>query len=558
MPEAQATKPPQATQAAVDPRSCPGGADEFEAAVEKASLSHVAGTTNDAFGGSAGGYASASPLDAGAVAPAAPEVPASTSSGAACEEKGTPSNTGAAAALPASTGSEGVSLPPIVGAIHEAPAVSRTQREPRPSPRVPQRPLASFSFQDEEDGGALCGMATPTSTVGSSVGSPKRGRLLPTPGSGSRGSNLPKGSQSPRTPAVRWSHSIVINSMEDGDKMSNRMSNPMSPTSSTEGSGPEIVPELTSFSERAVREAALADFLPQREYSFDVDGKVMSEAEFAPKESIVSFEDFPETADLVEPWWKAVRQLRAEMRSLHRALFDTACIPEGHLGRANGPGSCEPPPSPTMKERRRQMGERNRRNMGEIADVADEDDVAASSSPGSPGATVEERFRHICDSLALPASTFACHALTEIERGGHRLPEDFRGRGYLGNRCAEVLFDTLADVLESRGNVLGDLHRLDLAGQGLGNEAAAALARLLPRCPQLNELLLARNHISKTGAHILLEQIKEHPSIRQVTLEQNPMPSYIRVRVAEHLQSRSERGKRNKSRQGTNHSVHRD
>merc|ERR1712176_1470706 len=185
----------------------------------------------------------------------------------------------------------------------------------------------------------------------------------------------------------------------------------------------------------------------------------------------------------------------------------------------------EPPPSPDFRRQKQKKPD------------ADAEDEGAAEGAGGEGNALDERYSSICTELGLAASPAACRALRVLGNGAEALPQDFAGRSYLGNRGAEALFLALisengapaSDEKQQSGPLL-DLRSLDLAGQGLGNEAARALATFLPRCPKLGDLNLARNHISETGAQSLVQEVALHPGILKVTLEGNPVPSHIRVR----------------------------
>merc|ERR1712113_606192 len=117
----------------------------------------------------------------------------------------------------------------------------------------------------------------------------------------------------------------------------------------------------------------------------------------------------------------------------------------------------------------------------------------------------------------------------------------------MGNRGAEALFLALTSSgstseSESKGHggaVFADLRNLDLAGQGLGNEAASALATLLPLCPRLTVLDISRNHISETGAHSIVTEVIKHQGLVRVNMEGNPVPSHLRLRLKDTLAARN-------------------
>lgn len=178
-------------------------------------------------------------------------------------------------------------------------------------------------------------------------------------------------------------------------------------------------------------------------------------------------------------------------------------------------------------------------------------------------------YQALCSRLRMPAKPLACVALKVLDHGGEALPKEFSRRCYLGNREAEAFFVALNRGGARHGNNrsavpgeaspggvelfaqgegerssssrshLSNLRRLDLAGQGLANEAAWALADMLPLCTQLSVLDVRRNLISEKGAYQLLKVIQEHHCIREVHIEGNPTPSFIRVRLAETLSKRN-------------------
>merc|ERR1711879_851698 len=85
---------------------------------------------------------------------------------------------------------------------------------------------------------------------------------------------------------------------------------------------------------------------------------------------------------------------------------------------------------------------------------------------------------------------------------------------------------------------LRDLRTLDLHGQGIGNEGAAAMAHFLSRCPRLRVMNLSKNHISETGLQKLMEEVKVHPSLDIPNIDMNPVPSWQRLRLKQLLEYR--------------------
>lgn len=296
-----------------------------------------------------------------------------------------------------------------------------------------------------------------------------------------------------------------------------------SPISATVCAEEQPVDQL-HFSERALQEESLIRVLPRREFSIDERGIVVLECEEAPPSSYdPDLADFATHQDVVEAW-KRCRQYRAEFSVLRAALTDQLNL--ANLVK-NGSGYRDPPPSPTKRFKAKILiGGEDAENLG----MADR---------------LHFQYRDLCLDLGLPATTLACHALSVIGKGGRELPEEFSGRALLGNRCAEALFKTLAEALAGRtAGTYGiddiNLNRLDLGSQGLGNEAALALAQLLPHVPKLHELILSRNHISETGGLAIMRQVRVHPGLVCVCLDMNPVPSWIRVKIEDALSKRRE------------------
>merc|ERR1719330_649097 len=160
------------------------------------------------------------------------------------------------------------------------------------------------------------------------------------------------------------------------------------------------------------------------------------------------------------------------------------------------------------------------------------------------------RYRAICRKMNMPTKPLVCKALQALDAHGEALPPEFSTQCYLGNREARAFFLALgycpwlddARVSEGREQVgnklLESLLRLDLAGQGIADEAAAALAELLPRCRRLLVLDIRWNQISARGAFQLVRTIENHQSVREVRLDGNPTPSWLRVRMAKFLERR--------------------
>mmetsp|Transcript_71086 Transcript_71086/g.159649 ORF Transcript_71086/g.159649 Transcript_71086/m.159649 type:complete len:439 (+) Transcript_71086:74-1390(+) len=300
----------------------------------------------------------------------------------------------------------------------------------------------------------------------------------------------------------------------------------------SEGAGSKL-----NLSERAERESQLVDTLPAREFFMDEEGKInfaSAEMDLPAIRNARHLEWQSDISESVERW-RAWRQIRGEL-----ALARSSCFEAGissHAGNGLGGRGSEPPPSPD-RERTRKLKTAQRNDSKETGNLEHAD----------------VRYRNMCGDLKLPASPIACHALRTLDGGAEALPKDFAIRAYLGNRGAEVLFMALASApaqpqegedpdsigLMPTAAELPELKRLDLAGQGLGNEAAAALAHLLPKCTRLESLDLNKNHISERGANILLQEVASHPTISHVSLDMNPVPSYMRVRLKELLTEKEE------------------
>lgn len=152
--------------------------------------------------------------------------------------------------------------------------------------------------------------------------------------------------------------------------------------------------------------------------------------------------------------------------------------------------------------------------------------------------------------MHLPAKPLVCKALQALDEQERSLPLEFSKGCYLGNREARAVFLALGycpwlddeNIFEGRDQVgnqlLDSLERLDLAGQGIADDAAAALAELLPRCKNLQSLDVRWNQISERGAFQLVRTVENHESVKEVRFDGNPTPSWLRVRLAKFLESR--------------------
>jgi hypothetical protein len=187
-----------------------------------------------------------------------------------------------------------------------------------------------------------------------------------------------------------------------------------------------------------------------------------------------------------------------------------------HIAEPLPPGS-EPPPSPVLNRRRR--------------NVTDEMDSTPSG--------VDDRYLHACSELKIYSKPTVLKALRAVECGGSSLPPEFSHGSYLGDRgiqalCQALVGDDSHDVVSE----LRDLRTLDLHGQGIGNEAAGALAHFLSRCPRLRVMNLSKNQISETGLQKLMEEVKVHPSLDILNIDMNPVPSWQRLRLKQLLEYR--------------------
>jgi len=174
----------------------------------------------------------------------------------------------------------------------------------------------------------------------------------------------------------------------------------------------------------------------------------------------------------------------------------------------------EPPPSPFVPRRKIILPE-------------DEEGVTTTSTNA-----VYDRYINACNVVGCQAKPQVLKLMRALEDGATSMPIAWSHTAYLGNRGGQALFLALAANCDDIGIETGPLkglRMLDLQGQGLGNEAACALASLLPRCPQLRGLNLARNQISETGAQRLMDEIQVHSSMELLNLDQNPVPSWLRV-----------------------------
>jgi hypothetical protein len=221
--------------------------------------------------------------------------------------------------------------------------------------------------------------------------------------------------------------------------------------------------------------------------------------------------------------------ISTNLRGLVAAAGGTFGVPGmGHLsidGVTQEPtlSGSEPPPTPAVQRRRRQVKE--------------------EEEEGTTNSAVDDRYMNACAVVGLQTKPAVLKVLRNVEQGAQALPVEFSHQSFLGNRGGQALFLALAADTEDIGieqSELRELRNLDFEGHGLGNEAAMALASLLPRCPRLRKVNLARNHISESGAMRLMDEIQMHPSLDTLIIDQNPVPSWLRVRLKDLLAARKE------------------
>lgn len=225
-------------------------------------------------------------------------------------------------------------------------------------------------------------------------------------------------------------------------------------------------------------------------------------------------------------------QFPANQRPVPPVLHDAAPTSPGGTSRGSATGAAghdaevfgtEPPPSPFIPRRKIILPE-------------DEEGVTTTSTNA-----VYDRYINACNVVGCQAKPQVLKLMRALEDGATSMPIAWSHTAYLGNRGGQALFLALAANCDDIGIETGPLkglRMLDLQGQGLGNEAACALASLLPRCPQLRGLNLARNQISETGAQKLMDEIQVHSSMELLNLDQNPVPSWLRVKMKELMASR--------------------
>jgi hypothetical protein len=153
---------------------------------------------------------------------------------------------------------------------------------------------------------------------------------------------------------------------------------------------------------------------------------------------------------------------------------------------------------------------------------------------------VDDRYLIACQEVGVQAKPAVLKAVKSVENGANSLPLDFTHGFFLGNRGAHALFLAMEVEEADKTSELRELRTLDLQSQGIGNEAAMAIANFMPRCPRLRALNLSRNNISETGLQRLLEEVRVHPALDSFNIEENPIPSWQRVMLKELLRSRND------------------
>lgn len=410
-----------------------------------------------------------------------------------------------------------------------------------PWPRRPQKHAAlDLSAEDDDEDGMLFGALPAPSAQGAPRNAIPALRLTPA---------APRNSQPGAT------------SQQANEELSEPQSRASSPR--------KICDDMAlAFSERAVLETRLLEALPFRELTLSENGKVEIDGPYEMQEKNHSILDELWHIELVQSElqeaphleqgaahmevrtmlfeaWCEWSQRSKDLHAVREELREQALL--GHIsanlmglvaaaggvvtatsnvslgvgvgvGTSQEPLGSEPPPTPVVQRRRRQR----------------ELDAGASGLP------VDQRYQHACTFVGLHAKPMVVHALRQLEGGQQSLPHNFSMQAYLGNRGAQALLLALAADMEEEKELhdLNELRTLNLAGHGIGNEAADALCKLMPRCPRLQAVDLSRNHISEAGAHRLLEEVMAHPCIASVKLDQNPVPSWLRLRLKQVVSTR--------------------
>jgi len=286
------------------------------------------------------------------------------------------------------------------------------------------------------------------------------------------------------------------------------------------------------LSERAAWETKMIRALDAEDITFDQDGIVDSDDHETLGELVrlrrVADVEMAEVAESVDAW-RAWRNERTEIALLRTQLIEAGIqsntVASDKISTRTKFKRGRAPPSPVMRFVRRSVNNDKPRIDGEVFMKTD------------------ERYDDMCHDLGLATSAQGHQTFQLLKMGSAALQTNLANRAYLGNRGAQAVFLALVSM-SSRGPQeadqcdLQELRALDFSGQGLGNEAASALAALLPHCMKLGDLNLSRNRISETGAAKLLQVIQIHPHLVSVCLDSNPVPSWIRVRLKEILHER--------------------
>jgi len=295
---------------------------------------------------------------------------------------------------------------------------------------------------------------------------------------------------------------------------------------------------ILRLSQRAQWESRLVDILPSREFQLDEAGLV----DFCGLGAADLSASGKKLAELERPIDPQVEELLPAIKSTFEQVMGTSWQVD--------PNDEEDLTEAGAEQRHR--GSEPRPSLAKAwSDLKEADEgggggggVVRPSKSVEQAQTVDDHYHQLCRDLRLPSSEAAARALQVIGLGGAELPKDLASKGYLGNRGAQALFLALAscpahseDCRES-GAIFQELRRLDLSGQGLGNEAALALAELLPKCPALQSMDVSRNHISEKAAQRLVQAVELHPTIEEVKIDANPIPSWLRIRLQSALRKR--------------------
>lgn len=268
------------------------------------------------------------------------------------------------------------------------------------------------------------------------------------------------------------------------------------------------------LSPRARTEASLVDALPNREFELDENGRVVQELPPAGVRADMNLgARAPEDIDSMDAW-RSMRQEVRLLQTVRAQLVARGFNP--HESAVDGNAGSEPPPTPHSE------------------------DIVNTKKQRANGFS-EIRYRSICENANLKANPRVCDELRKLDLG-ESVNLAFR-ENMLGNRGARALFDAISVSAPADGHAslsgLAGISHLDLRSQGLGNEAAAALCKLLPLCPGLSEVDLSWNNISETGAKSLVRTVGALETITQLNLDSNQVPSRIRVSLKHLLANRN-------------------